>query len=127
MQIQRGIVSFPDDFSLSETRRGKDWEISSRAVTSGRQMVDTRGVVPDEESRSPFLYYHLRAGGQSVSKPVSIPSVFHSARDCSTQNGNYYCQAPPPVCLPSVYLTYLHTVSIKYWRWERPGNEATIL
>ena len=30
---------------------------SSRAVTSGRQKVDTRGAVPNEESRSPFLYY----------------------------------------------------------------------
>ena len=26
-------------------------------VTSGRQTVDTRGAVPEEESRSPFLYY----------------------------------------------------------------------
>ena len=31
-----------------------DW---SRVDTSGRQKVDTWGVVPDEESRSPFLYY----------------------------------------------------------------------
>jgi len=47
----------------------------------------------------------LRAGGQSVSKAVSIPSVVHSARDGSTRNGNFYCRAPPPICLPSVYLT----------------------
>ena len=30
-----------------EIRRGKAWEIWSRAVTSGRQMVDTRGAVPN--------------------------------------------------------------------------------
>ena len=44
-----------------QIRRGKAWEILSRAVTSGRQKVDTRGAVPDEESQSPFLYY--RSGG----------------------------------------------------------------
>ena len=45
-----------------------------------------------------------RAGSQSVSKAESI--VVHRARDGLTQNGNYYCwgQAPPLVCLPSVYL-----------------------
>jgi len=36
---------------------GKAWEIWSHPVTSGRQMVDTRGAVPDVESQSPFLYY----------------------------------------------------------------------
>jgi len=39
-----------------QIRRGKAWEIWSRAVTSGRQKVDTRGAVPDKESRRPFLY-----------------------------------------------------------------------
>jgi len=28
-----------------QIRRGKAWEISSRAVMSGRQMVDTRGDI----------------------------------------------------------------------------------
>ena len=58
------VASFPGRFHLQyliaysmQIRRGKAWEISSRAVTSGRQKVDTRGAVPDEESRSPFLYY----------------------------------------------------------------------
>ena len=40
-----------------------------------------------------------RAGGQSISKAVSIPSVVHSARDDLTPNRNYYCWAPPPVCV----------------------------
>jgi len=58
------LASFPGRSHLQyliaysmQIRRGKAWEISSRAVTSGRQKVDTRGAVPDEESRSPFLYY----------------------------------------------------------------------
>jgi len=33
-----------------QIRRGKAWEIWSRAVTSGRQKIDTREVVPNEES-----------------------------------------------------------------------------
>ena len=33
-----------------QIRRGKAWEISSRAVTSGRQKVDTRGAVPDSSN-----------------------------------------------------------------------------
>jgi len=36
------------------------WEIWSHAVTSSRQRVDTQGVVPDEESQSPFLYYQSK-------------------------------------------------------------------
>ena len=45
-----------------------------------------------------------RAGDQSISKAVSISFVVHGTRDGLTQNGNYYCRAPPAVCLPSVYL-----------------------
>ena len=33
---------------------GKAWEILSRVVMSGRQMVDTQGAVPDERSQSPL-------------------------------------------------------------------------
>ena len=58
------LASFPGCSHLQyliacsmQIRRGKAWEISSRAVTSGRQKVDTRGAVPNEESWSPFLYY----------------------------------------------------------------------
>ena len=36
-----------------------------------------------------------RAGGQSISKAVSIPSVVHSARDGSTRKRNYYCRVLP--------------------------------
>ena len=37
-----------------QIRRGKAWEIWSRAVMSGRQMVDIRGAVPDS-SNSRFV------------------------------------------------------------------------
>jgi len=62
-----------------------------------------------------------RAGGQSVSKATSIPFVVRNPKDVLSRNGKYYGGAPPPVYLPSVYLTtshmtrspppYLHTVS----------------
>ena len=55
-----------------------------------------------------------KAGGQSVIKAMSIPSVVHSAKDSSTQNGNYCCRALPPApCvsnLPGLPPPY-HTVS----------------
>ena len=54
------IASFPGHshqyliaYSM-QIRRGEAWEIWSRAVTSGRQMVDTRGAVPDS-SNSRFV------------------------------------------------------------------------
>jgi len=38
--------------------RRKAWEIWSRAVTSGRQGVRRHtGVMPNEDSQSPYLYY----------------------------------------------------------------------
>jgi len=55
--IHNNIASFPGRSHLQyliafsmQIRRGKAWDISSRAVTSCRQKVDTRGAVPDEES-----------------------------------------------------------------------------
>ena len=48
-----------------------------------------------------------RAGGQSVSKTVSIPFVVLGTSDGLTQNVNYYCQAPPPMCLPQNVLMRL--------------------
>ena len=51
------LASFPGHSHLQyliaysmQIRRGKAWEISSRAVVSGRQMVDTRGAVPDSSN-----------------------------------------------------------------------------
>jgi len=103
--LQRGycIASFPGRSHLQyliaysmQIRRWKAWEISSRVVTSGRQKVDTWGAVPDQRNLEALsCTIGSRAGGQSVSKAVSIPSVVHSAFDGSTRNGNYYCRAPP--------------------------------
>jgi len=45
------------------------------------------------------------AGGQSISKAASIPFVVHNTGDVSTQERNYYCQAPPHMstfCLPEI-------------------------
>ena len=62
------VASFPGRSHLQyliaysmQIRMGKAWEIWSRAVTSGRQMVDTRGVVPDSSisrfvSNCPWRY-----------------------------------------------------------------------
>jgi len=51
------LASFPGHSHLQyliaysmQIRRGKAWEISSRAVMSGRQKVDTRGTVPDSSN-----------------------------------------------------------------------------
>ena len=81
---------------------GKAWEIWSCAVTSCRQKIDTQGRCPTRNLEALSCTIGLRAGGQSISKAVSIPSVVHSTRNGSTRNGNYYCQAPPP-CVSTVY------------------------
>jgi len=59
-----------------------------------------------KESRALSHTINPSAGGQSISKVASdsILVIVHISRDHSTQNNNYYCWAPPPVCLPSVYL-----------------------
>jgi len=58
------IASFPGHSHLQyliaysmQIQRGKAWEMWLCAFMSGRQKVDIRGAVPDEEFRSPFLYY----------------------------------------------------------------------
>ena len=63
-----------------------------------------------------------------------------NARDRLMQNSmKTGLDAPPLVCLLSINLTLSHMTrssrpspdiilqAIKYWRWERPGNEATIM
>ena len=67
-QIVALLIPFPlpifDHFQYASTA-GKAWEIWSRAVPSGRQMIDTQRVVPNEEFRCLFC---LKAGCQSVHK-----------------------------------------------------------
>ena len=55
--LKMTIASFPGRSHLQyliacsmQIRRRKAWEIWSRAVTSGRQMVDTRGAVPNSSN-----------------------------------------------------------------------------
>ena len=102
-------------------------------------MVDTRKVVPNEESRFPFLYC------PSKGWMLECLQDNHNTGDGSTQNryynGYYNGWAPPPVstlCLPDVithdqisqafprriYIFILE--AIKYWQWEWPGNEESI-
>jgi len=76
----------------------------------------------------------LRAGSQSVSEAWSIQFVVHGTRDGLTQNGNYYCQALPPVCLPSICLTYLHMTKsprsspsiFVYYKRSNTGGENSL-
>ena len=52
-------------------------------MTSEGQMVDTQGVVHDEESWSTFLYMYCQSEGwrrQSISKTAPIPFIVHDAR-----------------------------------------------
>ena len=121
---------------------GKAWEIWSCAMPSSRHMVDTRGVVPNEESRRPVLYCPSNGWISEHSQGRrSIPFIVHNAGDGSTRNRYFIGWAPPPVCLPSVYLTSLHVtrsprpsptafhtgsdeILAVGTAWERPGNEA---
>ena len=99
------LASFPGHSHLQyliaysiQIWNGQAWEIWSRAVTSGRQRVDTWGVVPDGESRALSRTINPSAGGQSVNKAASDSILFiaHATRDHWTRNNNYYCWAPPP-------------------------------
>ena len=53
---------------IAHSMQGKDWEIWSCAVPSGRQMVDTQAVEPNEESQCPTCTVHPKTGCQSVCK-----------------------------------------------------------
>ena len=94
-----------------EVRWGKVWEIRSRAVPSGRHMVDTRRAVPKQECRRPVLYCPSNGWmSEHSSGSRSIPFVVHNGWDGSTQNS----WSPPPVCLPSVYETSCVVLSIQW-------------
>ena len=127
-----------------EIRRGKAWEIWSRAVPSGRHVVDTRRVVPNEEYRRPVLYCPSKGWMSECSCKADdrYRSLFTMPGMDRRETGIINGWAPPPVCLPSVYLDlpdviardqisqaspppYLILETMKYWRWEQPGNEAS--
>ena len=70
-----------------------------------------------------------RAGSQNANKAASILLTVQGARDGSTRNRNYYCQAQPPVCnrmwpdLPGLRPPYSRTASDQILEvgtaWER--------
>ena len=84
---------------------------------------------------------HVRLKTQKIMTAYSREGLGDLVRDGSTQNRNYYGQAPPPMCLPSVHLTSPHVTKSprpspsvfayckwsKYWRWERPGSKTTVI
>ena len=92
-----------------QIQRGKAWEIWLHGVSSGRRRVDTRGEV------------------------LWPPALGLIVQD------EILCPAPPPPM--SIFLSVttddqisqvfpLHICilqEIKYWNWERPGNEASLL
>jgi len=101
------IASFPGHSHLQyliaysmQIRRGKAWEFCSRAVTSGRQKVDTRGWCPtvvifvSPGAMNDGWYWHCLTNALA-----SIPRT-----DSTTKGFQIPCRALPPVCLPSVYL-----------------------
>jgi len=61
--------------------RRKAWEIWSHVVTSGRPRVDIQGAVPDKALSCTIS---PSAGGQSISKAVSMLFVVHNTGDVLT-------------------------------------------
>jgi len=58
---------------------GRPWEIWSRVDTSGRQRVDTHGVVPNKESCSPFMYYQFQGlEARALARQHQYHSLFNT-------------------------------------------------
>ena len=114
-----------------------------RPLRSGQ---DTWRVVPNEESRHPVLYCPSKGWMSERSQGRrSISFVVHNTRDGSTRNTYYKRLGTAPqvstICLSEVIacdqisqavptasislLPYFILEAMKYWRWERPGNEAS--
>ena len=92
-----------------EIRRGKAWEIWSRAMTSGRQMVDTREAVPNLYNTC-FAVICLCHCEQQMVSIVCLANALISSHwmDSATQDVEILRWAPPSVCLPCVYLMASH-------------------
>ena len=106
-------------------------------MPSGRQMVDTRVAVPNEESRCPLLIVlSIKSLDVRALEGRRSCSLFTTQGDELTQNRYHNCTAT--VCLPSVIITcdqisqaFLCRINIlqatKYWRWEWTAwNKVTI-
>jgi len=127
-----------------QIQRGKACEIWPRVVTLDGHRIDTWGLVFDRNN-SCFAFTRLR---RHERRTVLILSCECSGLD-NTRKGwpGLIIQerasrfAPPAMCLPFVYLTPPHMTksprpspsifaycksAIKYWRRERPRNEAIV-
>ena len=92
-----------------QIRRGKVWEIWSRVMTSGRQMVDTRGAVPNRYNTCFMLIRPWRC--EQLTVPiVCLTNALISSHwmDSTTQDVENLRWAPPSVCLQCVYLMASH-------------------
>ena len=92
-----------------EIWRGKACEIWSRALTSGRQMVDTQGAVPNRYNTSLASICPQRCEKQIVSIVCLANALTYSLwTDSTRQDVQILRWAPPSVCLPYVYLMASH-------------------
>jgi len=139
-ECHRKLASFPGHSHLQyliacsmRIWRGKAWNIWPRAMMSGRQRIDTQGVVPNIISCWTVCgavyvndeWYWCCLSNAMASSPWT---------DNTRKGFEILHQVLPPVCLPDV--TAHNQISqafplhicilqvIKYWRWEQPGNEA---
>ena len=130
------VASFPgrshrQDF-IASTTAGKAWEIWSHAMPSGKH---TEGGAQRRSSMSCVVL-----SVQWLDIRVFARLTIHTVRcsQCRGRTNALNGWAPPPMCLPSLYLTSSHVTrshrpspavfilqAMEYWWWERPGNEAT--
>ena len=88
-----------------EIRRGKAWEIWSRAMPPSRHMVAHGGRCPTKNLDALCCTVRPMAGYQSVRKADDrYRSLFTTPGTDQRETGIL----TPPVCLPSVYLTSSH-------------------
>ena len=101
-----------------QIRRGRPGRSGHACVVmSGRQRADTWGVVPNEESQNPSLYY------QSVQHQYC--SSFTTTRMFWHKKGIITVRYCPPCVYPFLPDIIAHNQISHYWRWERHENKAS--
>ena len=108
--VQKSVASFPGCSHLQnliacsmQIRRGKTWEIWSRAVTSGRQRVRHTKGGAQQRILNPFLVLSIRemearALARQCHSSFTKPGMFRHEPGIITIGHR-------PLCLSSVYLT----------------------
>ena len=105
--IHNAMVVSAQNGNYYTNQRVKAWEIWSCA---GQQMVDTRGVVPNEgsQSHSCMVDAHCRVGGQEVCKTSSMHFIVCNARGLADVKWELLCLGTTPcvstICLPDIIL-----------------------